>query len=571
MGMERHQRHDLYRRQLLAATPRILSELDRDPFSATYGSFDREYWAWSTKDFSNVDLQRAIYPLTVLFLTPLEGNFWHRSPRLLDWILAAARYWGQVQHADGSFDHHYPFEYSFVGVAFPLIEISLAFRLLDSEGLIPTKDREDWLAIMRKGAEFLCANDELHGFISNHRLGAACALHSMHQICKDAAYLTRALEFESSVRSRMSREGWLCEYEGADPGYQTLDANFIGHYCLLTGDDEFFESVAKPSLDFLQYFLHPDGSIGGEYGSRNCSLYYPGGIEALASSIPVAEAMAAHAAQAIQLGHTPALADHDIRNFVPMLSSYAAALIAAHKDEASERECAELPFKRNFERFWPEAGFYVRSDARHYYIVGCSKGGVFKAFEKASSRLIASHAGYAIEDKRKRLYSNQFLAKGLVAGLDDCSGAEAPLRENRELQLTHPVYAVMRNRVFTPFRFLLFRGFMFTLGRFRGLNEWVKRNIITGLFIHRRSLGPWRFARRIVFLLGETRIEDRLVGAVPIWRARAGDIFTTIYMASSKYYRHQEQIPDALSHKNIQCRDGNLADYRLGKDGLERL
>ena len=51
---------EVYLKEILVAVPRILSHLDRDPFSPTYGCFDREYWAWATKEFPNIDLQRAV-------------------------------------------------------------------------------------------------------------------------------------------------------------------------------------------------------------------------------------------------------------------------------------------------------------------------------------------------------------------------------------------------------------------------------------------------------------------------------------------------------------------------------
>ena len=38
-------------------------------------------------------------------------------------------------------------------------------------------------------------------------------------------------------------------------------------------DEKFFTTIVGPSIQFLQYFIHPDGSVGGEYGSRNCPLY----------------------------------------------------------------------------------------------------------------------------------------------------------------------------------------------------------------------------------------------------------------------------------------------------------
>ena len=56
-------------------------------------------------------------------------------------------------------------------------------------------------------------------------------------------------------------------------------------------DPELHQSLAR-SLEFLQHFIHPDGTLGGEYSSRNTTFYYPAGLEMLAGTIPAARAIA---------------------------------------------------------------------------------------------------------------------------------------------------------------------------------------------------------------------------------------------------------------------------------------
>lgn len=559
-------RHVLYRERVLSALPRLLTELDRDKFSFTHGSFDREYWAWATKDFSNADLQRGIYALTILYLTPFEGNRWHRMPRARDWILGAFEFWRRTQHRNGSHDHHYPNEYSFVGAAFPLYEIAESFRLLVSAGELDGGQQAIWVEAMKRSARFLCEVDELHGFISNHRIGAACALELLCQITGEAAFRKRAADLIHSVRSSASKtEGWPHEYGGADPGYQTLDTYYMANYLRLTRDEEFFRVFVSPSVNFIKYFFHPDGSVGGEYGSRNCSLYFPSGFEFLATRMPEAEAIAAVAADAIRQGDTPALADMDIRNFVPMLSSYAQAILLTATGRAVAP--AAMPFTREFECFWPGAGLYVRSDKNHYVIVGCSKGGVVKVFEKASRRLIASSAGYMVRTDDGRVLSNQFLAAGDVKGVGDCAGRESEVRASRNVVIGHPFFQVIQDRTASQLKFLLFRLFTFTFGRVLWLANWVKRNVITGLFIHRRRRVDLAVTREISFRQDEVTITDEFDGNLlhRIASLRRGDVFTTIYMASSKYYRHQEAISDTVSQTELagELRRGGRLTLRL--------
>jgi hypothetical protein len=557
----------LYRCQVLSALPRIFSALDRDPFSATYGSFDREYWAWATKDFSNVDLQRAIYPLALVYSYDFPNNKFHRKPRVRDWIGAALAFWRSTRRRNGSHDHHFPWEHSFVGEAFPLYEICEAFTLLDRNRDFSQAERAAWIDEIGRSAEFLCRSDETHGFISNHRLGAACGLLSAARIVGEVRFERRSRELVDSVVAKRSvAEGWLHEYGGADPGYQTLGTYYLANYFRLTQDEGFLKEVVWPSLNFLIHFVHPDGSIGGEYGSRNCPLFYPSGFEVLAATVPEAAAIAAAAAPAIESGATPNLLAMDTRNFVPMLSSYCqAASLPISETEAQ----TDMPYSRSFERYWPEAGLFVRSDPSFYVVVGCSKGGVMKVFRKSTSRLVASHAGYVVETKNGA-FSNQFLGAGKVEPLLGCAGRETELSPRRTLVVTSRFFGLQRDRRMTPTKFLLFRTFGFTLGRSKPVMDWFKRTIITGRFIHRRKPAPGVLTREIAFSPGAIVITDRLAGAPAGASVRAGDFFTTIYMASSKYFRNHEALTDRY-RKAVEFDARGECCWTVGSDRSEEL
>lgn len=571
--MNTQARKELYGKLVVSAIPRVLTELDRDSLSYTYGSFDREYWAWATKDFSNIDLQRAVYPLTLIYLTEFEGNVWHKSAKILTWIKAGIQFWINAQYEDGSFDHHYPHERSFVGVAFTLYEISRAFAALCEADAMSSDLHDAFHGAMKRGADYLCKIDELHGFISNHRGGAACALYSTYLLTKDERYLKRAEYFIETVRQRQSKsEGWLYEYGGADPGYQTLDTYYLSNYYEMSGDKQLFEQVIRPSVRFLHYFFHPDGSVGGEYGSRNCALYFPSGFELLAKTVPEAAAIAQAGAYAVKEGNSPDLISHDIRNFVPMLSSYTQALLTCGK--TPEAEPVEMPYEREFERYWPEAGLYVRSDRKKYYVLGISKGGVLKIYNKAGKKLEASHCGYMVQ-ANKGWFSTQFLNQAISLSQQmKCEGQEAPIENPLTLNFGVPLFLVAHKRIMTELRFLLFRIFNFTFGRDKSINDWVRKHVITGIFIHRRKKISGKVSR--CFRFSEERVEIRdsmseFVSRKEIEKIIASDYFTTIYMASSKYFRRSDLadcsvLPmDVL--KGLAPETDYCVSYELGGDG----
>jgi|Deesub1362A_J573_1020465.scaffolds.fasta_scaffold03107_4 hypothetical protein len=536
---QRRERRRFYQAELLREVPRLLSALDRCPTSVSGGSFDREYWAWATKDFANQDLQRAVRVLAFLYRHRFPGNRYYRQPALLTWLSQAVRFWLRGQEADGSFDHLYPHEKSWMAAAFTLVDMAAAFSLVGEE--VSPELRGSWLAAMRRAGDCLVTRDEAHGFISNHRAGAAAGLLALSRLSGEEVYARRARELMAEVYRRQSPEGWFLEYEGADPGYQTLDTHYQAIYFLESGGDEACLQAVARSLEFLSYFLHPDGSIGGEYGSRSCPHFFPGGFEVFARYLPVAEAMARQGAEGLAQGYSSGLAEAEMRNAVPMATSYVLALEALAEEGDYPGET--LPWQREFERLWPQAGLYVRSDADTYTVIGASKGGVIKVFGKRPPRLIFSSCGYA-----GRLQGGRHLTTQLwttfprldAGGLRP--GDEQPLRPAAEIRVEAPFFAYKPDRVMTPVRLLGFRLFNLTVGRWRKLNDFVRKHLIIGRFLTTRQRMPLSLSRCLRFREGRCEVSDRisLEPGAKLEELREYGFFSSVYMASARYFRWQD-------------------------------
>ena len=54
---------DLFVREALAQIPKILTLLDRNPHSPTYGCFDRNFWHYKIIYFPSGMSQEFVYPL----------------------------------------------------------------------------------------------------------------------------------------------------------------------------------------------------------------------------------------------------------------------------------------------------------------------------------------------------------------------------------------------------------------------------------------------------------------------------------------------------------------------------
>lgn len=534
--LDRAGRQAFYRAELLRCAPRFLSRVDRCPLSAASGSADREYWAWATKDFANLDMQRGIRALAYLHARPFPGNLFAGAPALLTWIGQMARFWAARQAAGGAFDHLYLNENSWMAAAFTLVDMAAAFDLVGAA--VAAEARRDWLAAMERTAGHLMAHDERHAFISNHRAAGAAGLASAARIFGNEMFLRRAAAIMDEIYARQSREGWYVEYGGADPGYQTLDTHYQGCFWRETGEARALASVER-SLEFLSYFIHPDGSLGGEYGSRACPHVFPGGLEVFAPHSGLAEAVAGAAVAGLAAGTAAGLNEADGRNEVPMLTSYALALEALDRNEPAAAAVAP-PLTRQFERAWPEAGLYVRNDGRRQTVIGAAKGGVIKVFDLESGGLVFASAGYAGrtragQDVTTHLWTS---SPDFLHGLPE---GERPGAPERRVVVRAPFYRFRRDRLMSPLKFLLFRLFNNTIGRVLAINNFVRRTLIVGRYIGART-GAGPVLERVVSFAadGSLDIADRVTGGEGLAEVREYGFLSTVYMASAKYFRAQD-------------------------------
>jgi hypothetical protein len=105
-------------------------------------------------------------------------------------------------------------------------------------------------------------------------------------------------------------------------------------------------------LAFLVYFVHPDGTVGGEYGSRATTHCFPYGLELLAAAgWSYAQWMLGHIRPAIEQGRMPSpLTVDDIYAAYFYINSFCQAGYVSRPLRPAQRlECI-----RN--RFFPGAG-----------------------------------------------------------------------------------------------------------------------------------------------------------------------------------------------------------------------
>lgn len=506
--------------------PRCFSMLDREPVSHTYGCGDRTYWGWKFTDFPGARFQEAACTLAMLTSYRLPGLPYFGDPRVRAWALAVLDFWSRLQHPDGSFDEAYPWERSLAATAFTTFYAGEAYLLLEKDVPGPLKDR--LRTTFRRAAGWLKRNDERHGVLSNHLAAAAAALHHAGTVIEDPRCFIRRDEILERIYRRQSSEGWFEEYGGADPGYQTHGMFYLARIWQLSQDRDLLERL-RAGARFLAPLIHPDGSVGGEHGSRNTEFYFPAAFEILGPVCPEAAAIAAHMAAGVAAGRAPGPAAMDPYNFFPMLNNYLFAAITPKTDAGPHR----LACQRVGEWTLPEAGLVVRSTDSYYAVLGTSKGGVLKVWDKRANRLIWSDCGFVGRTARGSVVTSQWLDRSAPPGRTD----DAWIVERSFVQVPQ--------RTFSP---LLFAGFRVVTALVRlvpGGPAALKRLLVRALIYRRRDV-PVRLRRAVTFEDDGVRVEDQLTvtGPLKLARLRRGDKFAAIHMGSSRYFQPSElEIP----------------------------
>lgn len=498
------------------AAGRALAAQDANPYSATSGCFDRRYWAWKLVDFPEATFQRLVLPLAMLYRDP-RSRF-HGQPEVLTAIRSGLEYASAIQHRNGSFDQAFPFEQGYGATAFLLYPLLEAAHLVD-EHLAPD-ERIRIHRTARQAAEFLCANRERHGVISNHLAGAALALVTASDTFAERRFDDAATELVEFVLGRQSSEGWFPEYEGADPGYQTLCVDYLSAYAERRPSDR-IDAALERAIWFLKWFVHPDGTFGGVYGSRRTSIVYLAGLARLAAAVPAAGAMCEALAAAMARTDSVNPSAIDAGNLAPLLTSTVSAL---DRLQGGLGIGVPLPCQTTGHFDFPDAGLHVRSTSGMYVIVGVSNGGTVTVFSRTANKLLLDDGGYVAELPDGAKITTQSTRVGRKAAIDgDAITLEAG-------------FVRMSSQLPTPGRFAVLRVLNLTLMRSIAFGNWIKRRLV-GMLITGGGDVPLGLKRRIIVEEKAVRIDDRIEnpkGIAVKWMT-GGQPFSSIHMASAGY------------------------------------
>lgn len=507
----------LYTKLALGEAWRVVSMIDRNPHSKTRGSMSRTHWAWKFEDFPFPRLQEGVCALAFFHNLNDPDNPLHDSDDVKQWIIWGFDYWMALQHKSGAFDEAYPNEQCLAATAFTCFYLGWAFR--EAEGFLPNETRSQVRAALCRAADWLCHNDEYHGILSNHLASAVAALEVVGRLTGERRYQDRAEVFLDRIFENQSAEGWMLEYEGADVGYGTHGLFYLSVYWHLTGSQQVLEALKRFS-GFLQYCVHPDGTIGGEYTSRNTEFYYPAGFEILAANCEISAGIARVQRGALAEKRGAGIWAMDTFNFFPLLNN----LLFAERFCTEAAQARDIPFQQApFKTYFAEAGLWFVNTTDIYGVVGVAKGGSISVFDKQARVLRARFSGYLTRYKNKNFTSQDYTLLPQVRWSDDGDTVSfsVPWRLSEQITLN-------------TWTFMVFRLFTVTFGRSLWVSRWLKK-ILVALLIRRKKKPSIHHQRRIHFTGSGFQTQDDIEFPHGIDFLSAASQFTSVHMGSSMY------------------------------------
>ncbi|MDQ0322968.1 hypothetical protein QO002_005174 [Pararhizobium capsulatum DSM 1112] len=437
--------------------------LDRTAVSPTYGCFDRSYWHYRMLDFPCGMSQEFVLPLALVWsMQELPDNPYRGDPQIREWIEAGLRYAARAAHPDGSCDDYYPFERAAGAAAFSLFAILRAAEILD----MPADTELDRFMILR--SRWLAEHVE-SGRLSNHEALIVSCLESAHR-----RFPTEG--FEAAMHQRLKRllswqhaEGWFDEYGGADLGYLSLTIGLLADLDRRRPELSLRAPLAA-AIGFLAHFVHPDGTVGGEYSSRSTLNFFPFGFEIAAAWSAEARAVSQEVMRPLIENRTPCYSDdriigHHLWAWLLTLQNVCADPCAA----------AELPSGR---RWFEGCGLLVDREGENMLVAALARGGVYKYF--SGGKLAVSDTGVTLRRRSDGKTAVTHLGGSVTAVNGSSLASSGPM-------------SFAKGALLTPLKNVVLRLIMLSLGRFFPdlIRRMLQRVLVTG-----KNDAPYRYDRR---------------------------------------------------------------------------
>ncbi|HEY9650201.1 MAG TPA: hypothetical protein V6C95_06025 [Coleofasciculaceae cyanobacterium] len=527
---------DLFAHEALAQIPKLLTLLDRNVHSPTYGCFDRNFWQYKIIDFPSGMAQEFVWPLALAYNTDSLDNPFYQQPAIRDWVEAGILYAAKSAHPDGSCDDYFPYERAGGAAAFSLLACIESYTELGLNNPIA-------LRFFEKRADWLAHHNE-SGRLTNHQALIVLCLDLLSRLLQTSKWDRARVQRLERVLSWQNPEGWFQEYEGCDPGYHTLTISCLARIHQLRPDPRLKEVLIK-AVELAAEFVHPDGSYGGEYTSRNTYNFFPHGFELVGQWMPDALEINSRFLVGLANGLAPCYADDHI------IGHHTWNYLLAWRDFVLDRP---QPTPRPTGRVWfKEAQILIDRRQNTELYLALNKGGVFKLFR--DNQLVTSDTQFSLQVREGGKVKNavgHLVDSYQVAISEDEITIQGSLGWAKQKQMT-------------PLNLMILRVVMLTVGRFfpNLIRKLLQKVLITGKknapFSFRRCLS-WNNGRWIVTDELQSQSWDHVMGA------GIGSDQTSIYVVMSRTFQRgqlQPWLDLTREAKRLPPRDSLKLERRL--------
>ncbi len=518
--------YNTYAQKALSQIPRILGNMDRSPFSPTYGCMHRDYWFYKTSDFPDAVRQYAVHALTLIYKHEFPGNIYFGNKKIRDWAVAGLEFWTKIQHSDGSFDEFYPYQRGWAPTSFITYSSIESLKLLNDE--ISRDAYNKILNAISKSAYFIASGESEEDLLANHHAIACLAVWKAYELLDDPKLKDGYKRLWDGFLRYQTEEGWSMEQDGIDPGYLTATVSSLAKIYQTNPDPEIMEVIRK-SIEMCSYFVYPNGFYGGSMGSRNTMHFYPHGFELASAEIPLAGAIAEKMLKALSENKLVPPEIISDRYLVFRVPEY----LLAYKDYIHRSpDLPELPYQRKpFVTFFPKSKIYVKNTEAYYAVANLAKGGVIKVFDKTKGgKLVFNDCGWIGNLENGKVFTSHWIDNDFRIS-----------NSNKGWEVKGRFRWVPTNLVFNLTKNLIFRFILLLIGWSPRLSYILKEQIRKKLVLAQRP-APVSFERKVVFDGRTVKVNDDITieKLLNIKSLSLGDDFSVRYVPQSRYFQSQE-------------------------------
>lgn len=536
----------IYKDESLRVARQSMCRWNRDIASSSCGSFDRTWWGWKARDFSDASLQAAI----TLLINTAEHQGWSKHVQGL--LSGYVTFMEKIQHSDGSFDQCYPYERT-PGVFYDILPALLSVH---SSSLLDPSATDRVEKIIASGIKFALSSDEKHGLIANHLAHFSCGLLLHWKRFGDQKSLGRANSYIDRILSGFdNEEGWFQEYHGPDAGYQTRTLAYLTKAAEILNDESLWDVCAK-AAQFIELMLMPDNSLHPMLGVRSTALIYPSGFECLAIHKPTFQSLAKRIREAWsnQRVALPSQLDFDnaLRLGEDAWDAYELGANAPNVADLPDDPTGKLAEPLSGTTHLTRAGILVVKDPSRITWFAWRLGGtlvIWNCLKNGSWKPVHEDSGYLIEGGVNGNWVTRVPNNGRL------------VEHKSDRVLIEVLFHRALHEELTPTKLLLLRFLNLTILRFQKTGDLFRKLLVGRLLGKNKSL-PVTFCREIRFNSDSIRVIDSFQGGVnltkklanaPLWRCRR---VTGHHMASARYFQEVEAsfpaIWSELQNQNLE-------------------